>query len=83
MIQQQPFTWEEKYEQPRQHIKKRRRYFAEKCLSSQSYGFSTNHVWMWELDHKELSPENLMLLNWGVGKDSESLGLQGDHTTTS
>ena len=37
----------------RQHIKKQRRYFASKGLSSQSYGFSSGHVWMWELDHKE------------------------------
>ena len=36
-----------------QHIKKRRRYFANKGLSSQSYGFSISHVWMWELDCEE------------------------------
>ena len=34
-----------------QHIKKQRYYFADKHLSSQSYGFSGSHVWMWELDH--------------------------------
>ena len=34
-------------------IKKQRHYFANKGLSSQSYGFSSSHVWMWELDHKE------------------------------
>ena len=39
--------------QPRQHIKKQRHYFADKCPSSQSYGFSSGHVWMWELDYKE------------------------------
>ena len=38
---------------PRQHIKKQRHYFADKGLSSQNYGFSSSHVWMWELDHKE------------------------------
>ena len=37
----------------RQHIKKQRHYFANKGLSSQSYGFSSSHVWIWELDHKE------------------------------
>ena len=37
---------EEKYDQPRQHIKKQRHYFANKGLSSQSYGFSNSHVWM-------------------------------------
>ena len=44
---------EESYEQPRQHIKKQRHYFANKGPYSQSYGFSSNHVWMWELDYKE------------------------------
>ena len=39
--------------QPKQHIKKQRHYFANKGLSSQSYDFSSSHVWMWELDHKE------------------------------
>ena len=37
----------------RQHIKKQRHYFANKNLSSQSYGFSSSHEWMWELDYKE------------------------------
>ena len=45
--------WQESYDQPRQHIKKQRYYFANKCLSSQGYGFSSSHVWMWELDYKE------------------------------
>ena len=44
---------EEKLWQPRQHIKKQRHYFANKGLSSQSYGFSRSQVWMWELDYKE------------------------------
>ena len=44
---------EENYDRTRQHIKKQRHYFANKCPSSQSYGFSSSHVWMWELDHKE------------------------------
>ena len=39
--------------QPRQHIKKQRHYFANKDLSSQGYGFSSSHIWMWELDYKE------------------------------
>ena len=37
----------------RQNIKKQRHYFVNKCLSSQIYGFSSGHVWMWELDYKE------------------------------
>ena len=44
---------EEKLWPPRQHIEKQRHYFANKDPSSQSYGFSSSHVWMWELDYKE------------------------------
>ena len=47
------------YDQPRQHIKKRH-YFANKGPSSQSCGFSSSHVWMWELDYKE----SWVLKNW-------------------
>ena len=45
--------WKKSYDQRRQHIKKQRHYFTNKRLSSQSYGFSSSHVWMWELDYKE------------------------------
>jgi len=45
--------WKGSYDQPRQHIKKQRHYFANKGLSSQGYGFYSGHVWMWELDYKE------------------------------
>ena len=38
--------WEESYDQPRQHIKMQRHYFADKGPSGQSYGFSSSHVWM-------------------------------------
>ena len=38
--------WKESYDQPRQHIKKQRHYFANKSLSSQNYGFSSSHVWI-------------------------------------
>ena len=44
--------WKKSYDQHRQHIIKQRHYFANKGLSSQSYGFSSSHVWMWELDNK-------------------------------
>ena len=44
---------EKSYDKPRQCIKKQRHHFADKGLSSQSYGFSSSHVQMWELDHKE------------------------------
>ena len=77
--------WKKSYDQPRQHIKKQRHYFTNKGLSSQSYGFSSSHVWMWELDYKEnWVPKNRCFLNCGVGEDSwESLGLQGDPTCQS
>ena len=75
--------WKKSYDQPRHHIKKQRHYFVNKGPSSESYGFSSSHVWMWELDHDQ-SAEELMLLNCGVGEDSwESLGLQGDPTSPS
>ena len=45
--------WKKNYDQPRQHIKKQRHYFADKGSSSQSYGFSSGPLWMWELDYKE------------------------------
>ena len=78
--------WEKNYDNL-DSILKRRHYFANKGPSSQSYGFSSSHIWMWELDHKESwVPKNwkLMLLSCGVGEDSwESLGLQGDPTSPS
>ena len=41
------------------NIKKQRHYFADKGPSSQSYGYSSSHVWMWELDHKDgWAPKN-------------------------
>ena len=46
-------SWKENYDRTRQCIKKQRHYFANKSLYGQSYGFSSSHVWMWELDHKE------------------------------
>ena len=44
--------WNKSYDQPRQHMKKQKRCFANKGLSRQTYGFSNSHVWMWELDYK-------------------------------
>ena len=60
-----------------------RYHFANKSPYSQSYGFSSSHVQMWELDYKEkLSTEDLMLLSCGTGEDSwESFGQQGDQTS--
>ena len=52
--------WKESYDQPRQHIKKQRHYFANKDPSSQSHGFSSSHIWMWKLDCEE----SWVLKNW-------------------
>ena len=52
--------WKKSYDQPRQHIKKQRHYFVDKGPSSQSHGFSSSPVWMWELDYKE----SWALKNW-------------------
>ena len=60
------YSLEESYDQPRQHIKKQRHYFANKGPSSHSYGFSSRKA-----EHqRKLSTEELMLLICGVGKDS-------------
>ena len=72
--------WKKSYDQPRQHIKKQRYYFATKCPSSQSYGFSSSHEWMWKLDYKEgWVPKNWCFCSVVLG----SLGLQGDPTSLS
>ena len=61
------------------HIKKHRHCFSNKGLSSQSYGFSSGHVWMWDLDYKESwAPKN-----WCFWCSWESLGQQGDPTSPS
>ena len=52
--------WKKSYDQPRQHIKKQRHYFANKGPPTQSCGFCSSHVRMWELDYKE----TWMLKNW-------------------
>ena len=72
----------EKLDTPRQHTKKQYHHFADKVVDSPSCGFSSSHLWMWELDHREgWALKKLMLLNCGVGEDSwESLELQGDQS---
>ena len=52
--------WKESYDQPRQHIKKQRHYLVNKCPSRQGNGFSSSHIWLWELDYKE----SWVLKNW-------------------
>ena len=76
--------WKESYDQPRQHIKKQRHYFANKGPSSQGHGFSSSHVWMWELDYKETwVPKNwcfwpvvlrrLLRVPWTAKKSNQSI----------
>ena len=48
-----PASWKKSYDQPQQHIKKQRHYFSNRSPSSQNYGISSSHVWMWKLDHNE------------------------------
>ena len=65
--------WKKSYDQPRQHIKKQKYYFANKGPSSQSYGFSSSHVWMWELDYKESwAPKNWCFWSVVLEKTLES-----------
>ena len=73
------------YDKPRHSIQKQRHHFSDKGPYRQSYGFSSSHVWMWELNHRgRLRAEVLMLLNCGAGEDSwESLEQQGDQTSQS
>ena len=68
--------WKKSYDQPRQHIKKQRHYFADKGPSSQSYGFSNSHVWM----EKEMATHSsvLDLRIPGMGK-SGGLPSAGSH----
>ena len=51
--------WKKSYDKPRQSIKKQKHHIADKGPSSQSYGFSSSHIWMWELDQEEgWAPKN-------------------------
>ena len=81
-----PPPWEKSYDQPRQHIKKQRHYIANKGLSSQSNGFSSGHIWMWELDYKESKAEcwridafelwcwrKLLRVPWTVRRSNQSI----------
>ena len=65
--------WKKSYEKPRQHIKKQRHHFADKGPYGQSYGFSSSHVQMWQLDHKEgWVPKNWCLWTIVLEKTLES-----------
>ena len=66
--------WEKSYDPPRQHIEKQRHYFANKGQSSQGYGFSSGHVWMWKLDYTESwAPKNWCFWTVLLEKTLESL----------
>ena len=66
-------SWKKSYNQPRQHIKKQRHYFANKGPSNESYGFSSSHVWMWELDCEESwAPKNWCFWSVVLEKTLES-----------
>ena len=78
--------WKKSFDQPTQQIKnqRERHHFANKGLFSQSYAFSSSHVWMWELDHKEgWAPKNVCFWTVVLEKTWESLVLQGDQTSQS
>ena len=75
---------EESYDQPRQHIKKQRHYLANKGPSSQSFGFSSGHVWMSELDYKEAECQRigafelwcwrgLLTVPWAARRSNQSI----------
>ena len=69
---------EERYDQPRQHIKKQRHYFDDKGPSSQSYGFSNSHVWM----EKEMATRSSVLA-WRIPGTAEPGGLPSRGCTES
>ena len=65
--------WNNSYDKPRQHIKKQRYYFANKGPYSQSYGFSSSHIPVWELDHQEdWTPRNWCFWSVVLEKTLES-----------
>ena len=66
--------WKKSHDQPRQHIKKQKHYFINKGPSSHGYGFSSSHVWMWELDCKESwAPKNWFFWTVVLEETVESL----------
>ena len=78
------FPWKKSYDKSRQSIKKQRHYFANKDPSSQSYGFSSSHVWMWELDLKKAEHQRtdvlelwcwwrLLRVPWIVRRSNQSI----------
>ena len=77
-------AWKKSYDQPRQHIKKQRHYFTNKGPSSQSFGFTSSHVWMWELaikkpEHQRIDAfelwcwRRLLRVPWTAGRSNQSI----------
>ena len=65
--------WKKSNDKPRQHIIKQKHYFADKGLSSQSCGFSSSRVWMWQLDNEEgWEPKNWYFWTVVLDKTLES-----------
>ena len=76
--------WKKSYDKPREHIKKERHHFGDKGPCSQTYGFSSSHVRMWELDHKEgWAPKNCCFQIVFAEDSKNSIELQGDQTSES
>ena len=76
--------WKNIYVKPRQCFKKQSCHFVNKGPYSQSYGFSSSHAWMWELDHKKcwalnnwcfwtMVLENSLESPWTVRRSNQSI----------
>ena len=76
--------WKKTYDQPRQNIKKQRHYFTNKGPSSQSYGFTSSHVWMWDgtikkAEHQRIYAfelwcwRRLFRVRWTIGRSNQSI----------
>ena len=75
--------WKRSYNQPRQHIKKQRHYFANKGASSQIYGFSSSHYGWESWSMKKAECWRINAFELVLQKTWESLGLQGEPTSPS
>ena len=71
--------WKKSYDQPRQHIKKQRCYFANKGPSNQSYGFSSSHVWIWKAEYWRIDAfelwcwRRLLRVPWTARRSNQSI----------
>ena len=76
--------WKESYDKSRQHIKRQKHHFANKGPNSQSYGFSSSHEWMWELDDKKAEHwrtdafklwfwRRLLRISWTARRSNQSI----------